>query len=214
MTFDSVTFVPVALSTIVLCSVELLQDSVNIDQALRQSIAGAMPGEIDRVSLIGTGSTNQPKGISNIAGVGSVSLGTNGAAPANYDCLVDAITPMLTANAPLPTAYIMPPRTYAEFAKLKDSQNRPLTRPELIANIPLVSNSRLPINETQGTSNLSSRIITGDFTQAMLGVRLGVTVKPLVERYAEYGQVGFWVFWRGDFQVMHPASFSQVIGVL
>lgn len=87
MTFDSVTFVPVALSTIVLCSVELLQDSVNIDQALRQSIAGAMAGEIDRVSLIGTGSTNQPKGISNITGVGSVSMGTNGLAPASWDPL-------------------------------------------------------------------------------------------------------------------------------
>jgi HK97 family phage major capsid protein len=53
-----------------------------------------------------------------------------------------------------------------------------------------------------------SDLFVGDFTQLLIGQRLGLTVQTLVERYAELGQVGIIAHWRGDIQLARPRSFS------
>jgi HK97 family phage major capsid protein len=212
--FGNVQFTAQTLAFYFKTSVELLQDSVNLNEAVQAVIAGAMAGELDRVCLLGSGAGTEPKGLKNIAGVGSVSMGTNGAALTNYDPFVDAISTMLTANASLPTAFIMAPRTYAAAAKLKLTTNDPMRKPALIENIPFIPCSRLPINETQGSSSLASRVILGNFAEAMIGIRQDVVVRTLTERFADTGQVAFLAWFRGDFQVRHAASFSQIVGVL
>jgi hypothetical protein len=56
-----------------------LEDSVNVSQALDTAFAGALGLEVDRVALLGSGSGSEPRGIFNTSGIGSVSMGTNGA---------------------------------------------------------------------------------------------------------------------------------------
>jgi HK97 family phage major capsid protein len=213
-TFDRIQFNARSLAVIVRASRELLEDSVNIDVALQNAFAGSMAVEMDRVALIGTGVAPQPRGISTTSGVGSFSMGVNGAALTNFDPFIDATQIMLDANAQMPTAAIMPPRTWAKIGKLKDTTNQPLVRPGIISDLPLLHTTSLPVNETQGTSNVASRIILGHYPELYIGVRSEMRVELLKERYADFLQYAFLVHLRADVALAHAASFSQVIGVL
>jgi HK97 family phage major capsid protein len=53
-----------------------------------------------------------------------------------------------------------------------------------------------------------SDVFVGDWTQLIIGQRLDVTVQTLVERYAELGQVGIVVHWRGDVAPARPRAFA------
>jgi HK97 family phage major capsid protein len=216
-TFDRVTFTAKTLGCLVLVSRELLQDSSNIDEVLLNSFAKSMALSLDLAALIGDGTTvdpGGPVGITNTAGVGSYSMGTNGAAPTNYAPVVDAIQIMLSANAKMPTAAVMAPRTICEFANAVDTLGQPMRRPDLIADLPFIPTNQIPINDTQGTSNAASKIIVGDFSQLMVGIRSELRIEILKERYADYLQMGFLCWLRADVQCKHPQSFSKVIGVL
>jgi HK97 family phage major capsid protein len=51
-------------------------------------------------------------------------------------------------------------------------------------------------------------LFVGDWSQLLIGQRLGLEVRMLTERYAENGQVGLLAYWRGDVQVARPKAFA------
>ena len=214
MTFGSVVFNPKTLAVIVTASRELVEDSLNLQQAITMSLSKSFASELDRVALIGAGSGSEPKGCSKFTGVGSVSMGTNGAAIANYDPFVQALGTLRTANAADPSAVIMHPRTDQAVNLLKDSQNRPLERPEAIANLPFLVTSKLSITETQGSASTASRAIMGDFSELIVGVRHVVGIELLREKFADNYQYGFLCSLRADIAVAHAASFCNIVGII
>jgi HK97 family phage major capsid protein len=214
-TFERVQFAPKSLAVLVKVSQELLEDSINLNEAIMQCFAGAFAVELDRVALFGTGSAPQPHGISGTANVGNVSMGTNGAALTNYDPFVNAISALLTANAQMPTAVITAPRTLTNAAKLKDTLGQPMRKPDLLQNVPFLSTNSVPINQTQGTSNVASEAVVGDFTQLMFGIRTRLRIRVLQEAFmGSNGQYGFLADLRADVQLRHPQSFCEVVGIL
>jgi HK97 family phage major capsid protein len=214
MTFGSVVFNPKTLAVILVASRELIEDSLNFQQAITTSLSKSFAAELDRVALIGSGSGSEPKGCSKFSGVGSVSVATDGAVLSNYDPFVQALGTMRTANAADPTACIMHPRTDQEINLLKDSQQRPLARPQAIANLPFLVTSKLPTNEVQGASGVvCSRAIMGDFTELIVGVRHLVGIELLREKYADNYQYGFLCSLRADIAVAHAASFCNIVGI-
>jgi HK97 family phage major capsid protein len=214
-TFERVQFAPKSLAVLVKVSQELLEDSINLNEALMQCFAGAFAVELDRVALLGTGTAPQPHGISGTTNVGSVSMGTNGAALTNYDPFINAVSALLTANAQMPTAAIMSPRTLTNAAKLKDTLGQPQRRPDLIQNLPFLSTTSVPNNQTQGTSSLASEAIVGDFTQLMFGIRNSLRIRLLQERFlGDTLEFGFLAYLRADVQLRHPQSFCEVVGIL
>jgi len=62
-------------------------------------------------------------------------------------------------------------------------------------------------------TNRASDLFVGDYTQLLIGQRLGLTIQVLTERYAEYGQVGIVVHWRGDVAPARPAAFDVYRGI-
>ncbi|HET9741753.1 MAG TPA: phage major capsid protein [Terriglobales bacterium] len=214
-TFERVRFTPQSLAVLVKISYELLQDTVNLNQAISECFAGAFAVELDRVGLFGTGVLPQPHGISGTTNVGSVDMGTNGAALTNYDPFVSAISALLTANAEMPTAAIMAPRTLTDIAKLKDTLGQPMRRPDLIANLPFLATTSVPVNQTHGTSNAASESVVGDFTQLMFGIRTVLHIQVLKEAFIpSNGQIAFFADLRADVQLRHPQSFCEVVGIL
>lgn len=214
-TFERVRFNPKSLAVVVKISMELLEDAKNINQAILRAFAGAFAVELDRVGLFGSGTAPQPHGISGTTNVGSVDMGVNGAALTNYDPFADAISALLTANAAMPTAAIMAPRTLTKIAKLKDTQTNPMRVPDLVAKVPFLATTSVPINQTHGTSNVASEVVVGDFTQLMFGIRTQLRIQVLRERFlADNGQIGFLADLRADVQLRHPQSFCEVLGVL
>jgi len=211
--FSAVDLLPKSLAVLVKVSREVLQDSVNIQDALEASLIGAMSGELDRAAFFGAGTATEPKGLFNITGINSVSMGTNGAAPTNYDNLLDCVYELEVDNAADPTAAVWHPRTARTFRKLKDTTNQPLEAPEPVRSLPKLSTTSVPITQTQGTSTDCSTVLMGDFSQAILGMREGLNITILKERFADTGQLAFVAHIRADVAFAHPESFVKLIGV-
>jgi HK97 family phage major capsid protein len=214
LTFGSITFTPKTLAVVVVASRELVEDGLNLSAAITLSLTKSFAAELDRVALLGSGSGQEPKGVINISGVGSVSMGTNGLALASYDPFIQALGVLQTANAQDPTAVIINPRTAQEAALLKDSTGQPLRKPQAIENLPFLVTSKLPITETQGTASTASHAVMGYFPDLFVGVRTSLRIQVLQEKYADNNQVGFLATLRADIAVAHAASFANIVGIL
>lgn len=213
----SYTAVPIVPSTVafsVKISLQLIQDSVlPLESELASQFSATMAHELDRVALFGTG-TGVPTGLYYTTGVPTISMGTNGAAMTNYDPLVQARGMLLTNNAVPSDAYIMHPRTKQELDLLKDSQLRYLEPPAVLSGARYLVTSACPVNLVQGTSNASSVILTGMWSDLYVGLRQNITIVPLRERYMDTLSVGYVVYARVGIAVLRPAaSFVAITGV-
>lgn len=212
--FEGVTFTARSLAVLVKVSFELLQDSVNIEEALMMAFAGSLAGEVDRVALFGSGTAPEPRGIFNTTNVGSVSMGNNGAALANYGKVLDTLYELELANSAAPTGMVMHPRTSRVLNGLADTTGQPLRMPEALAGIPRLVTTAVPIDQTQGTANNASTVLMGNFRELLLGFRQEMRIEVLRERFAENLQYGFIAHLRMDVAVAHPQSFCKLIGVI
>ncbi|MBL3529147.1 MAG: phage major capsid protein [gamma proteobacterium endosymbiont of Lamellibrachia anaximandri] len=213
-TFTNVQFNAKSLAVLVKVSVELLQDSINVEQALMNAFAQSLALTLDSAALYGTGASNQPTGIINTTGINTVSMGANGAALTGYGDLVDAYYELAADNAGPPSAAIMAPRTLAEYAKLVDGNSQPLQKPDLVSGLPFHTTTNMPVDETQGTATDASSIIVGDFSQLWIGIRQQLRIELLKEHYMENLQIGFIAHLRADIALAHPQSFCRIQGVI
>lgn len=207
-TFGRVTFTARSLAVLVRASRELLEDSLNIETVLPNIIAVALAQELDRVSLFGTGVAPQPLGVSNFA-----SLTPSGVASAelkSYGPLIKARTALRTVNSDV-TAYILSPRDEGQLAGLTATDGQPLSVPPAIANVPLLTTSKVPTN--LGTDTDESVILAGDWSRLMVGVRSEIRIEILRERYADNLQYGFLAHLRADVAAEHEAAFTKLSGI-
>lgn len=214
--FRNVAATPRSLAFRFSCSRELLADAMGLEQALRRAIAAAFARELDRAGLRGTGTAPEPRGILNTSGVLTVTNGANGASLASsirWSNLMSAVQAILAADAPMPTAAIMSPRSLVGFGNLADTTNQPLQRPSTIENLRFVATSQVPVNLTVGTSNDCSEAYVGDFTTVRFVMRERPSIQLLTELYAANGQVGFICHVRADVVVTYPAALAVVTGI-
>ncbi|MBK6278508.1 MAG: phage major capsid protein [Gammaproteobacteria bacterium] len=212
-TFGTVPLTARSLAVLVKISRELLEDSINIGDILTGALANALALELDRVALLGSGTAPEPRGIFNTSGILSQSQGDNGAALTGFGPLVTAWGALAAENC-APNAMVMAPRTRTTLGGLLATDNQPLNPPPLIAGVPMLVTSQMPITQTQGTANNASSIIIGDFTRLLIGVRTGLRIELLKERYAENMQYAFVAHLRADIAVEQPKAFLKLIGVI
>jgi HK97 family phage major capsid protein len=232
--FDAVVLTATTLSALVVGSLEWFMDADGVDQVVSEAIAKAVATQIDLVSLFGqvttgaeqTASGNNmlpsgglpspaPKGIlatllasASSSVLGSAANGTPQTAATFYGEVLDTIyTPRNFNEAP--NALLWPSRLAQIYAKAADTTNQPLRQPPDVEQIQKFITNQIPSGFTQGTATLQmSDLFVGDFTQLLVGQRLGFTVQTLTERYAELGQIGIVAHWRGDIGVARPRSFA------
>lgn len=212
-TFGVVNFTPRSLAVLVRVSEEVLADSVNIAEALQSALLGSLSVELDRACLFGTGASNQPAGLFNTPGINTVSMGINGATPANFDNLLDAMYEIEANNGGPATAAIYHPRTARTYRKLKDGQSQPMRMPEALQSMRFLPTTSVPINQTQGSISTASSILVGDYSQAILALRQSLVIRRLDQAFAGNMQVGFLAYLRADVGFAQPKSFTRVIGV-
>ncbi len=201
------------LPIIVKVSRELFEDAQNLDQAVRQSIAGALALELDRVALYGTGTDPEPLGIVNTPGIQTVIMGANGANLGNYEPILDAIGNIWEANHE-PNAGIMAPRTKTTIAKLMTADCQPAMPPPVVDTLAWYATNQVKINETQGTATNASSVFVGQWNQLIIGMRTGFTIELLRERYVDNWQYAFAAHLRADVQLIDPAAFCVVQGIV
>lgn len=198
--FNAITLKARKFGCIVPISKELLEDAPNSEEVMRGLLATAMASAIDNALLFNVG----PDGVGLFAANQVQDLPVTGSAPnLDYDDFIDAIALVEAANG-RPNAAIFNSNVKKRLAKLKDSQGNYLTPPaDFVALNRLVSNK---------LSN--SQSLVGDFTQMLMGVRVGVQFQVSDQGEAfERDEVWLKVRWRGDFALARPQHFVRMTGI-
>jgi len=213
LTFDRVTFTARTLVRRVDLSVELFEDAdPSSEDVIARSFAGQMAVEVDRAALLGTGTAPEPRGVLNQSGVTLTAHGANGTAITNYDWWLDAIGAVRAAGFE-PTAHVQAPRSSTSLSKLKEATtNAYLAPPSGL--LPMLTTRSVPITVTTGTSTDTSYVFTADWSNLMVGIPTGFTLRFLGERFlADTLSYSFVAYLRADVQLAQPTAFVVDTGV-
>ncbi|KAF1295098.1 hypothetical protein BAU15_04915 [Enterococcus sp. JM4C] len=185
-------------------TIELLEDALNIDQIVTQSIVNALALELDRVGLLGAGTEIEPKGIYNREGIQKQTVGK---ALENYKEFSKAVTSILSANG-TPNGVICSPRTYGELDALTDVSGQPLNAPKSYENLThKLTTTQVP--NDLGAENDGSFAVVGDFTKLWYGVRTGVTIEVTRVAGDAFSNLKYKIraYLRADVQTIHEPHF-------
>lgn len=189
-TFDQVTMTPKQLGARSQYTRLMLQQGTpDIEAIVRNDLARVMALGIDSACISGTGTSGQPRGILNTSGIGSVAMGTNGAALTNLDTFIDLERAVDVANALNGSLYYLTnARVVAAAKKLKDTSNRPLWTPDYsnttlgtagnLNGYPMANSNQMPSNLTKGTGTNLSAMIFGNFNDLLIGMWGGLEILP------------------------------------
>lgn len=212
-TFGAVKLDAKTVVTVVKMSVELAQDSANIEQILQRTLTQAVAHAIDEAGLVGvsTNAAAAPSGIFNLSGRNSV---TSIGAPTSWDFLIDGMYELLADNVPEDQigAMIAHPSVWKKMAKLKTgitSDNTPLAMPAAVANVPKLWTTAAPL-----TGGTTAKGIIANWSDLLFGVRKDIQVRVLQEAFFGSNlQFAIVVYARVDFAATRAESFCTLEGI-
>ena len=214
-TFGTVTFKAyMYTSKLIAVSFQLMQDAAFGAENVVADLAGERLGRILNTHFTtGTGGGTQPNGIVTASASGKV--GTTGQTTSViYDDLVDLVYSIDPAYRPT-SSWMMNDQSIKVVRKLKDSQNRPLWEPSVIAGQPdnLLGYPIIPNNDVAVMAANAKSILFGAMSKYKIRRVRDVVLLRLNERYADALQVGFFAFARYDGQLMdagtNPVKYYQ-----
>lgn len=216
--FDSVSLSPNRLAAFTEISKQLLiQSSISVESYVRDLLLYAIAKALETAAINGSGSSNQPTGILNTTGIGSVAGGTNGLAP-TWAHLVNLEKEIAIDNALAGKIGYLTNHKVA--AKLKqtiiDSGSGQYIWPQGAKELngyPVGLTNIVPSNLDKGTSEgVCSAIIFGNFQDLIIGQwgGLDITVDANSLDMAKAGKVAVVInsFW--DIAVRHAESFAAM----
>ena len=184
---------------------------------IRNNFVALLADAIDTAAINGSGSSNQPTGILNTSGIGSVAGVTNGASP-TLDHLLDLKKEIAVDNADVATCgFLTNAKVESVLGKLKDSQGQYLLSPygaELgrtqIAGRRFEVSNNVPSNLTKGSGSNLSAVVYGNFSDSLIG--LFGTLEILVDPYTDFakGTAGIRALQSIDIAVRHAESFAAM----
>jgi len=212
-TFGSVNLSSKTITCLVRLSLELAQDSANIEQILQQSITQSMAAAIDSAGLNGvtTNAAAAPGGIFNLANRNSVlAIG----APTSWNYLLDGLYELLADNVPMDQigAMIGHPKLWRKMAGLKSgiaSDLTTLTMPPEVAALPKLWTTAAPF-----TSGTTCKAVVGNWNDLLMGCRKDITVRVLSEAFMGSNlEVAVLAYARVDFAATRAESFCTMEGI-
>ncbi len=215
---DQVTLAPKHVGSITEFSRNLLlQSSPDVEQLVRGILAQVLAQSLDAAAIAGTGASNQPRGVLNTSGIGSVAMGTNGLA-VTYDAVADLMGTVADANAEAGSlAFLTNTKVRRAVAKLKDTQARPLGAEVVFQGMPRAFSNNVPANLTKGTSSgVCSALIYGNWADLLIGLwsEIDVLVNPYESTAYSKGNVQVRAMTTCDISVRHPESFGAIQDIL
>jgi HK97 family phage major capsid protein len=209
MTFGRVSFQARKMAAICRISNELLEDAMNIDAVIENSLSKVMGLELDRVCLFGTGA-GQPLGVYNAAGVSVASIGT----PSSYDPFLTALYG-IRANNYEANAVFYSPRTAQTLAKMVTglaSDKTKLVPPADYVNLTKYVTTQ--VADTYG-AGAESVAVMGQWDQYLVALRADIRLE--ISRQAgtafEKDQTLIRIVWRGDAMPLQTGAFCKMTGI-
>jgi len=186
-TFGQVTMTPKTIGAFTDYSRRLLmQSSIDVEMFVRLDLAMQIGQGLQAAAFNGSGSGNQPTGLLNTSGIGSVAGGTNGLAP-TYDHMVDLETAVAVANADVGAmGYCTNAKVRGKLRKTQEfssTNGRPVWTSgrergigEVLGYDAVVTNS-IPSDLVKGTSGaVCSAIAYGNWADLLVGMWGGLDV--------------------------------------
>lgn len=227
-TYDKVSLRPKTITALSKVSrLMLLQSTPAIEMIARRDLMAVGAIEIDRAGLSGSGASNQPTGIVNQSGVGSVVGGTNGA-NLSFDNLIQLKYATRVANAIRGNeGFALNSKSIGYLSSLKASTGQYLWDPQggLTANSPdkvkgasYAESQQLRSTLTKGSSSgiCSEAIYSSNWDELLIG-QWGVTeiaVNPYDSTGFANGDIILRMMQTLDIAVRHGASFSVMSDAL
>lgn len=164
----------------------LLQSSIDVEVFVRADLAATIGQAIQLGALNGSGASNQPTGLLNISGIGSVAGGANGAAP-TYDHMVDLESAVAVVNADIGTmAYVTNAKVRGKLRKTQEfasTNGKPVwtSGPERgigeVLGYDAVVTNTMPSDLVKGASGaVCSAIAYGNWADLLIGLWGGLDV--------------------------------------
>lgn len=202
-------------SKIIRVSNELLQDSaINMEAFLANRIGERIGRTESRLIVQGTGTGTplQPKGLQASVTNTVVSGGATTFTWQDMNKLKHAIDPAYRRGPKFSWAFN--DNTLELIEEMVDAQNRPLWLPSVAGGTPATV-LQVPYVIDQAISDIgvgSQFIYCGDFSRFLIRRVRYMALKRLVERYAEFDQVGFLAFYRFDTLLEDNSAIKALIG--
>lgn len=218
-TLDSVTLTARRLDAETKISMELSEDSdpVDIGSVVRDSLAAAFALEVDRVALRGSGTAPEPRGILNTTGVTTSPMGTNGGA-VTFSTLISLMSTLAGANVDVQNdaTFLFNPRSVYSLSDQHEggvATNAFIQPPPNVATVwnRSLMTTAIPKTLSKGTSvGNVTEIYLGDFSQMVIGVRVGFSLQVATELHRAEGKIGLFARMRADVGLRQPAAFAVI----
>lgn len=211
----------------------LMMNAVQLEDALRRDFTEDGALRADLLGLRGTGASNQPRGIVNTPGIGSVDAGSPNGGPVTINLLLDLQKDVEGANSRMISpAYIMHSNVWHETLKIQQASQQVFpsvffapglaAKPEpVLLGHPVLRSNQIPVDLVEGSSSNLSEVYFADFAD-LIQVRWG-DLEIRVSREATHPTTGrsafhndltvFLVLQRLDYIIRHPGSFSVATDV-
>lgn len=191
-------------SNIIRVSEELLQDTeVPLEEIIGRNF-GIRLGRITNSHYVtGTG-TAQPQGITVAATIQQAAASSTAIAVADLINVKHSVDPAYRITP----AYLFHDLTFRDLKLLEDTTNRPLWQPALGAEAPATIDGDPYIidNDMPQIASGNRSVIYGMLSGYTIREVLALSMKRLVERYAEFHQVGFVAIMRADSDLIDTNS--------
>jgi HK97 family phage major capsid protein len=213
--FDQVTMSPKTVGSMSDISRKmLLQSSLDVEAFVRNDLATSLALAIDSAAINGTGSSNQPKGVLNQTGIGSVLGGTNGANP-DWKDIVDLESAVAIDNADIGNLGFL---TNAKVrGKLLQTEKASTTAQYVwsdnnsLRGYNAAVSNQVPSNLTKGTaSGVCSAILFGNWADLIIGTWGGIDINVDTSTGSSSGTVRVVALQDVDIAVRHAESFAAM----
>jgi HK97 family phage major capsid protein len=205
------------LQALTAISIDTLEDSeADIVNQIMEGFSMAVAEAEDDAFVVGAGD-DSPKGIATDSTV-QANYSASGVADALYDASNNGADAIIGAKYKIKKTYrkkaawAMNSTTEGVVRKLKDGDGRYLWQPSLQVGTPPTFDGNKIVNP-EGMADIAAGtfpILFGDFQAYKIRDRSGMSVQRLVEKYAEYAQIGFLIRRRVGGALVLPEAFSCV----
>jgi len=195
----------------------LLQSSMDVESFVRNDLATSLALAIDSAAINGSGSSNQPTGVLNTSGIGSVVGGTNGAAP-DWADIVDLESAVAIDNADMGALGFL--TNAATRGKLLQTEKASGTAQYVwsdsntLRGYNAAVSNQVPSNGTKGTGTALSSMVFGNWNDLIIGTWGGIDINVDTSTGSASGTVRVVALQDVDIAVRHAESFAAMTDII
>lgn len=222
ITFDTVALSPKRLGCFVVIGKQLMiQSSIDVENYVRRRMNFAIGRAVDVAAINGSGSSNQPTGVLNTSGIGSVAIGTNGGNP-TWSHIVNLESAIATADADLGRlSYLTTPGVRGKLKQTEKASNTGMfvwtderagdSRMGQLNGLNAFTSTLVPSTLPKGTAiGVCHAVLIGNWEELMIGQWAGLDITLDNITLAGKAQIKLIVNSWWDIAVKHAASFAAI----